>query len=736
MSGEADYRNRAAPTETRVSDLLERMTLREKVGQMFQGNAREDEAERWVRDWCCGSLLAVTGQRTVALQRIASEETRLGIPLILGIDAIHGHNQWREGTVFPTQLALGCSWNPELGRRMAEITAREMTYTGVHWTFSPGGELVRDIRWGRCDEAFAEDPLLAGEFVKAMVEGYQGRDLADPHSVLACPKHFAGYCETQGGRDASEADLSRRKMLSAFLPAFEPAVRAGAGSIMSGYNAIDGEPCNTNRWLLTEVLIDDWGFDGITITDWNNVEALVTQQFTCRDLVEASIRSIEAGMHMCMATPAFVEAAMQAVESGRLDISLVDEAVRRILTAKFRLGLFDDKRYADIAAGESVWFCAAHQAAALAAAQDSLVLLKNEGALLPLAGDTRRVALFGANADDDLAQLGDWSRVGGNSIKPLEGDTLTGHPRENIVTILDGLSARADIDVAYVRGCGPLDAPDDTADFDAVVCACREADVAVVVAGDRREIVGERCDRSNPVLSGNQQALLEHVVATGTPVVLLLVNSKPLDISWAAANVPAIVEAFNPGILGGTAVARALFGEANFNGKLSVSFPRSVGQQPAYYNQLPGWHALDEAAPAYVDEEPGALFPFGYGLSYTTFEMADVRLCAEELRAGETLTISAAVTNTGNAAGAEVVQVYVNDLVSSLTTPLKELKGFAKVELAPGESAEVHIDIPHDQLSFVGPDLTRVVEPGEFEVMVGNSSRDEDLVSLRFSVLP
>jgi len=732
---ETTYADCSRSTEDRLEDLLARMTPEEKVGQLFQGNARSDDVELWVRDWGCGSLLQASGEKMIRLQKIASEETRLGIPLLFGIDAIHGHNQWRGATIFPTQMTLACSWKPELAERMGAITGREMRYSGLHWTFSPTAELARDLRWGRCDEAAGEDPLLASDFVAAIVRGYQGKSLSDPDSVLACVKHFAGYCGTEGGRDASEAHLTRRELLTTFLPVFEAAVRAGAATVMIAYNCIDGQPCNTNRWLLSDVLVDAWEFRGFTITDWNNVGALVTRQFTCRDIVEASVKSLEAGMHMCMTTPEFVRATIEAVRTGRLDSAIVDAAVRRILRMKFAVGVFDDKRYPDLDAGKAVWACPAHQEASLAAARESLVLLKNEGDLLPLTQEVRTVAVIGANADDEFAQLGDWSRVGWNTHERCEGETGSGHPRENITTIVDALRARGGLNVTFARGCGPLDAAEDDSGFEAATRAAAQADVAVVVLGDERSIVGETFDRAHLALPGNQQAMLKAVHATGTPVVLVLINSKPIAIPWAAEHVPAIVEAFNPGMRGGTAVIDALFGARNFHGKLCVSFPRCTGQLPVYYNQLPGWHCEQPTNLGYVDETPGPLYAFGYGLSYTRFDITDVKLSPEVLRTGETLTVSATVKNVGDRPGVEVVQVYVNDVASTLSTPCKELKGYARVTLEPAEEQTVTVEIPCAKLAFFGADLNPVVEPGAFELMVGSSSRDRDLQRFRFEVI-
>jgi beta-glucosidase len=716
------YKDSQRPIAERVEDLLARMTLEEKVGQMVQLNGQQN-AEALFDQYQPGSFLHTLGPITNTLQEKAAQ-TRLGIPLIFGIDAIHGHAFWPTATVFPTQVALACSWNPDLAQQVGRITAKETAVTGAHWTFSPVLDTARDLRWGRIDETFGEDTYLIGVMGSAIVRGYQGDDLRDPHSILACGKHYAGYSETRGGRDAAEADHSRRKMRSIFLKPFQAAVQAGCATLMAGYHAIDGVPCSANRWLLTEVLRDEWGFEGLVVTDWNNVGNLRNIQFVAESMEEASRLAVEAGNDMAMSTPEFYAATIKQVRDGKLDESLIDQAVRRILRLKFALGLFDERRITDMSAQSAIIGCEEHRAAAREAAFQSIVVLKNDGGLLPLRADLKRIAVIGPNADDVKAQLGDW--VSWGMMGDADGTT---RPRESTVTLLDGIRARAPqgCDVAYHRGCAVGDPAD--ADIAGAVAVAQGADVAILVVGDDTSMIGEFRDRANLDLSGAQQALVEAIRATGVPVVVVLINGKPLSIPWIAQHVPAIVEAWNPGSEGGHAVAGLLFGDRAPGGRLAISFPHHVGQQPVYYNQIPGWHGGK-----YVDMPTEPLFAFGYGLSYTSFAYSNLRVLTPTLTAGAALRVSVEVKNTGSHTGVEVVQLYIHDVSSSVTTPAKELKAFARFELQPGERRTVTLEVPYEGLALINAEGAAVVEPGAFEVMVGASSRDPDLLKGRFEV--
>ena len=643
----------------RVDDLLGRMTIEEKVGQLCQLDGRKDP-ERMLEEQHPGSFLFVLGEKAVALQK-AAEHTRLGIPLLFGMDAIHGHALWPGATVLPTQLAMSSAWDPEMVEEAGRITAKEAVTTGVHWTFSPVCDIARDTRWGRVDETFGEDPYLAGELIAAIVRGYQGEDPRDPERVMACAKHYAGYCETQGGRDASEADLSRRKMLSCLLPPHRAAVRAGCATMMTGYQAIDGVPCTLNRWLLTEVLREQWGFEGFVVTDWDNVGRLQWQQHTCRTLEEAAAGAVRAGNDMMMSTPGFYQAALNALSAGDLREELVDQAVRRILRIKFERGLFDENRYPDLKKARTVLSCPEHRAFALECAARSLVLLKNERALLPLTAKTlKRIAVLGPNADDVVAQLGDWTLGARSDHDHTQGT----HPRENTSTVLDGIRARvgAGCRVDYARGCSVSDPLDEN--LGEAVELALQSDLAVLVLGDDPTLNGEGRDRAVLEWTGIQNQLLQAVLATGTPVVLVIISGKPLCIGWSIETVPAVLAAWNPGSAGGEAIAAVLFGDRSPEGRLTVTWPVHAGQLPVYYNQIPGWHA-----DRYADLSARPLFSFGYGLTYTTFACENLRLRAETLKPGHALEVSVDVRNTGRRDGTEVVQLYVRDLYSSVTCP-------------------------------------------------------------------
>ncbi|AOT70770.1 glycoside hydrolase family 3 N-terminal domain-containing protein [Geosporobacter ferrireducens] len=708
------------PTE-RAQDLLSRMTMEEKVGQMCQVDGRID-ADTWIYEKHIGSFLHVTGDAPIYLQEKAAH-TRLGIPIFFGIDAIHGHAFCSGATVFPSPLAMSCSWNPELLETVAHITACEVIMTGLHWTFSPVLCIGRDLRWGRIDETFGEDPYLIGVLARAMIKGYQGEKLSDPYSILACAKHFAAYGETQGGRDSAEADVSERKLRSVFLPPFREAVDAGCATFMAGYNAIDGIPCSANRWLLNDVLKEEWSFKGFVVTDWNNVGHLHTTQKVAPTFEKACEIAVWAGNDMMMSTPDFYEKTVALVKEGVIGEAQLNAACLRILELKFALGLFDHKRFPDRSKAADIVGCEAHKKAAYEAALQSIVLLKNDNHVLPLSKDVKRIALIGPNCENVQSQLGDWSF--GTREYP-EQPTLDYHPEYDIspiVTVLKGIQQRAGkgIQVVYEKGCDLLDNKEHN--FPAAVKAAEESDVIIAVVGDTNTLNGETRDRADLNLTGAQQKLLETLKEIGKPLVVILINGKPLTIPWVKDNADAILEAWNPGMEGGNAVAAILFGDFNPCGKLTISFPCHVGQQPVYYNQLPGWHGGK-----YVEISEDPLFPFGFGLSYTRYEYSNLTLSSTMLKEDDTLIVSVDICNVGNYTGTEIVQLYVNDLYSSVTIPIKELKGFTRVTLNPGEQQRISIHLPIASLSLVDRQCRSIVEPGEFEIMVGSSSRDEDLL--------
>ncbi len=724
------YKNPSFPSGQRAKDLLGRMTLEEKVGQMCQVDGRTNP-ETWIFERHVGSFLHVTGDEPIRLQRLAAQ-TRLGIPILFGIDAIHGHAFQSGATVFPSPLAMASSWNPTLLEEVAHITAKEVVLTGLHWTFSPVLCIGRDIRWGRIDETFGEDPYLIGILASAMIKGYQGSSLKDPYSILACAKHFAAYGETQGGRDSAEAEVSERKLRSIFFPPFKKAADAGCATFMAGYNAIDGVPCSANPFLLKKVLKEEWGFEGFIVTDWNNVGWLYATQKVAPNMEKACEIAVQSGNDMIMSTPEFYDIALRLVKAGAIKEEHINEACRRILEAKFELGLFDDKRFPDTDKGREIIGCDSHMKAARKAALESIVLLKNDNSILPLSKGIKKIALIGPNCDDVQAQLGDWS-FGARDLSRAEVPMLNYHPQYDtspIVTILEGLKNRTGdtVEVVYDKGCDMHSC--DSSQIAKAAAIAEEADVIIAVVGDDITLNGETRDRAELGLTGGQQHLLEALKKTGKPLVAVLINGKPLSTPWIKENADAILEAWNPGMEGGNAIASILFGDFNPCGKLAISFPKHVGQLPVYYNQLPGWHGS-----SYVEMTAEPLFAFGFGLSYNKYKYSELKVSSSKLTVKDELTVSVNVHNAGKYEGTEIVQLYVNDVYSSVTTPVKELKDFSRVTLKPGESKDVEIVIPVSYLSLVDRNNRTVVEPGEFEIMIGSSSREADLLRTVIEVI-
>ncbi|MEU5411599.1 glycoside hydrolase family 3 N-terminal domain-containing protein [Streptomyces clavifer] len=761
MAPSLPYLDPALPVADRVDDLLGRMTLAEKTGQMLQLNAK-DGVRHLIEDLHVGSILHASPERVLEAAAL-TERTRLRIPLLVAEDCIHGHSFWEGATIYPTQLGMAATWDPELVERIARATAVEVAATGVHWTFSPVLCITRDLRWGRVSETFGEDPFLIGELASAMVRGYQGDGLADPTAVLACAKHFAGYSETQGGRDASEADISRRKLRSWFLPPFERVAREGCRTFMLGYQSMDGVPVTVNNWLLNEVLRGEWGYTGTLVTDWDNVGRMVWEQRIYADHTQAAAAAVRAGNDMVMTTPKFFEGAQRAVEQGTLGEAEIDAAVRRVLTLKFELGLFENPRHPDTARQAEVIGSAGHAVLNLEAARRSLVLLTNDGTL-PLAGGfeagadgralsgpvpaPRTVAVVGPNADDAQTQLGDWAGSSG------QADWLPdGHPRPMIRTVLDGFRAHAPAEwtVSYARGAriltvGPdpegeffpdgqprpevvVPAEPDEALIREAVAAAEAADHVVAVVGDRIELVGEGRSTATLELVGDQVALLDALAATGKPLVVVVISSKPLVLPPSVLGAAAIVHAFNPGMQGGRAVAEVLLGLVEPSGRLPVSFARHAGQQPTYYNQIRGQHGT-----RYADLTQRPAFVFGEGLSYTTVTYADLEVLTTSVGTADTLRARVTVRNTGSRPVRETVQVYISDTVTSVTWAEKELKAYQQVTLAPGEAREVLVELPVGACTLVDAEGLRVVEPGDFELLVGPSSRDDALLRAGFTV--
>ena len=736
------YLDPELPIAARVADLLDRMTVEEKVGQMLQLDARDDLDDH-VLGKHVGSILHTSPERIIRANELTSQ-TRLRIPLLVAEDCIHGHSFWPGATIYPTQLGMAATWDAELAEKVARATAVEVAATGIHWTFSPVLCIARDLRWGRIDETFGEDPFLIGELASAMVRGYQGDGLDDPTAILATAKHFAGYSETQGGRDASEADISRRKLRSWFLPPFERVAREGCRTFMLGYQTTDGVPITVNDWLLSDVLRGEWGYTGTLITDWDNVGRMVWEQHVQPDYAHASAAAVSAGNDMVMNTPGFFEGALEAVSNGLLAEDAFDDAVARILTLKFELGLFEDPRLPqdDL---DAVVGSAAHAELNLETARRSIVLLENDGVLPLDAATALKVAVVGPLADDAQTQLGDWA--GGSG----QAGWLDGQPREMITTVLDGLAGVEGWSVTHARGADILtleedprgakfpdgqprpsvvvpSAPDETLIAEAVAAAA-ESDVVVAVVGDCIELVGEGRSTATLELIGGQNALLDALIATGKPVVIVLLASKPLVLPASASQAAAVIWAANPGMQGGRALAEIISGAVEPSGRLPISFARHVGQQPTYYNQIRGQHG-----DRYADLTQSPAWAFGEGLSYSTVSYGELSLASTTLGRDDTIIAEVTVTNTGERPVRETVQVYVRDSITSVSWADRELKGYRQVDLAPGESARVRLELAVAECSIVDAAGIRRVESGAFELLVGPSSRDEVLLSAAFTV--
>jgi beta-glucosidase len=739
----APYLDPALTVDERVADLLGRMTLPEKIGQMMQLDARGD-LEHVVRERHAGSILHTSPAKVLHAADLTAR-TRLRIPLLVAEDCIHGHSFWEGATIFPTQLGMAATWDAALIERVARATAAEVAATGIHWTFSPVLCIARDLRWGRVNETFGEDPFLIGEFAAAMVRGYQGDGLHDPDAILATAKHFAGYSETQGGRDASEADISQRKLRSWFLPPFERVAKEGVRTFMLGYQSMDGVPITVNDWLLSDVLRGEWGYDGTLVTDWDNVGRMVWEQKVQPDYAHAAAAAVRAGNDMIMTTPGFFDGARDAVESGLLAEDDIDRAVSRILSLKFRFGLFENPRLPDEERIAAIIARPAHSALNLDVARRSLVLLRNDGTL-PLPATTRRIAVVGPLADDAQTQLGDWAGSSG------QVDWMPdGHPRAQITTVLDGLRMLADdaCEIEHRAGAGILDLADDPAglfpdgqprppiviprdpdpaEIAAAVALAERSDVTVAVVGDRVELVGEGRSTATLELVGGQRALLEALVATGTPLVVVLLASKPLVLPDAVRDAP-LVWVANPGMQGGRAIAELLLGLIEPSGRLPISFARHVGQQPTYYNGIRGQHG-----DRYADLTQSPAHVFGEGLTYSTVNYDAPVLLTRSVRDDEVVRVRVTLHNTGTRPAHEVVQAYVRDRVASVSWADKELKAFRHVDIPPGASETVELSVAASDCSIVDAGGRRVVEPGDFELLVGRSSRDADLQGVVFTV--
>ena len=685
----------AAPASAQNLDsLLARMTLEEKLGQLnllsADGRASPQQMQL-VRAGKLGGLFNVIGaENTTPVQRIAVTESRLKIPLLFGLDVIHGYR-----AIFPIPLAEAGTFDPDAAEATARAAGQEAAAFGINWTYAPMVDIARDPRWGRIAEGSGEDPYLGSLMAAALVRGFQ-------QNISATAKHFAGYGAAEAGREYNETEISERTMREMYLPPFKAAVDAGVASLMSAFNDIAGVPASGNAWLTDTVLRREWGFGGFVVSDWTSVAELMSHG-VAGSQAEAGRRALTAGVDMDMQSSIYVDSLAALVRSNRVPLAVVDSAVMRILRAKLRLGLFRDPYRARTAPANTDL-----RALARRVGGESIVLLKNERSLLPL-DKVGTIAVIGPLADNKEEPLGPWHTQG---------------RAEDVVSVLQGIKTKAQT-VLYAQGSGI----DDTvkAGFAAAVAAARQAKVAILVLGEKGDMSGEAASRSSLGLPGVQQQLLEAVAATGTPVVLVLMNGRPLILEWASDHVPAIVETWFLGIEAGNATADVLFGDVNPSGRLPVTFPRVLGQVPLYYNHRNTGRPPDPTnkfSSKYIDVPVTPRYPFGYGLSYTTFAYSNLRLSAARARVPDTITATVTVTNNGSREGMEVVQLYVRDEVASVSRPVRELKAFRRVTLKPGESRAVDLRVALRDLSFYGLDMQPVVEPGTFRVYVGPNSAE------------
>jgi len=706
--------------EGRINALLGRMTLEEKLGQLQQldgeanGNYRPEHIDL-IRKGLLGSTLNVRGaKRTNELQRIAMEQSRLKIPLLFAFDVIHGYR-----TIFPVPLAQAATWDPATAERAASVAASEARAVGLRWTFAPMVDIARDPRWGRIVEGAGEDPHLGSVMARAQVRGFQGRDYSLPDRVMACAKHFVAYGAAEAGRDYNSTDMSERTLREVYLPPFRAAIDAGAGSVMSAFNDLNGVPASANPFTLTRVLREEWKFDGVVVSDYESVRELINHGFAAGE-AEAACAALSAGVDMEMVSRLYGKYAAQLIREGKLLPATVDEAVRRILRIKFRLGLFD-KPYTDEGREQAAIFSRTNVEAAREVAARSVVLLKNEREVLPLSKQVRRLALIGPLADDQQNMLGSWSGDG---------------RKEDVVSLLAGIKAKVSgsTQLTYSKGCDIEG--DSTQGIEEALRVAREADAVVVVVGESADMSGEAASRTSLDLPGRQLELVRAVIGAGKPTIVVLMNGRPLTINWIAQNAPAILEAWFPGVQAGNAIADVLFGDVNPGGKLPVTFPRTVGQVPLYYNHKNTGRPPDpnnKYTSKYLDSLVTPLYPFGFGLSYTRFRITDLRLSAQRIRANGSLSVSVEVENIGSRTGDEVVQVYVKDVAASITRPVKELKAFQRIMLRPAEKRRVEFTLAAEHLGFYNRDMRFVVEPGEFKVFVGPNSAEG--LEARFQVV-
>lgn len=742
------YKNSSFPVEQRVEDLLSRMSLEEKVGQMcqyvgiehikntelrYKGKVgKNDDANATYKTLSIDGLQKLTEQGLVGsyLHVVSADEanylqtlamkSRLQIPLLIGIDAIHGNGLCEGATIYPTPIGQASTFNPELVKKAARETALEIRATGAHWAFAPNVEVARDPRWGRIGETFGEDTYLISKMGVATVQGLQTDDLNGEDKVLACGKHLVAGGEPVNGLNAAPMDASEHTLREVYLPPYQALIdEAQVFTVMAAHNELNGIPCHANKWLMTDILRNEFGFKGFMVSDWMDMERIYSSHHYTPSLKEAYYESVIAGMDMHMHGPGFMEKMIELVKAGRIPEERIDEACRKILEAKFRLGLFENAMVHHQNSLKTLF--GAHKSTAFQMAEQSIVLLKNEGILPVDVSKYKNILVTGPNADSD-AILGDWTFA---------------QPKENIVTVYEGLQK-----VIPASKLNFLNLGDDVRTVDSTLLEkagemAKHSDLAIIVLGenplryDKRKTMGENVDRQTLDLLGMQEALVHRIEAVGIPVVVVLVGGRPLTVASLVNTVPAILQAWEPGSMGGEAVANVIVGKVNPSGKLPVTMPRSVGQLQMIYNHKPSQYFQK-----YKDGESTPLYPFGHGLSYTTFAYDHLSVAKQRLQPGDSVKVSVEVSNIGKVEGTEVVQLYIRDLYSSPTRPVRELKDFARVSLKPGEKREVSFMITPDKLAYYNREMKKGIEPGEFEIMLGGSSDEGQLKKVKIEVIP
>ncbi len=722
---------------TFIDGLMKKMTLEEKIGQLnlpgsgdiVTGQAKSSDIGIKIKQGKVGGLFNIKSVEKIRdVQKLAVEESRLKIPLLFGMDVIHGYE-----TIFPIPLGLSCSWDMASIETSARVAANEASADGINWTFSPMVDIARDPRWGRIAEGSGEDTYLGSQIAKAMVKGYQGDDLSQPNTIMACVKHYALYGASEAGRDYNTTDMSRQRMYNEYFPPYKSAIDAGAGSIMASFNEVDGIPATANKWLMTEVLKKQWGFKGFVVTDYTGINEMVDHGIG--DLKTVSARALDAGIDMDMVGEGFLTTIQTSIKEGKVSLKQVDQACRKILEAKYKLGLFDDPfRYCNLQRAKTELYTDENKAIARKIAAETFVLLKNEGNVLPLKkGGT--IALVGPLADNKENMPGTWAVAA----KYAESVSLLAGLKKTIgdkVTILHARGSNLDADSLFEERAGLFgkslhrDHRSAKVLIEEALAVAAKADVIIAAVGESAEMTGEASSRTSLDIPQVQKDLLAALLKTGKPVVLVLFTGRPLTIKWESENIPAILNVWFPGSEGALAIADVLFGYAVPSGKLTATWPQHVGQLPIYYahkntgRPLPEGKWFQKFRSNYLDVSNDPLYPFGYGKSYTTFVYGEIKLSKSKLDAEETLTASVKVKNTGKYTGKEVVQLYIRDIVGSSTRPVKELKGFDKIELKPGESKEVVFKINAEDLNFYNYDLKYDWEEGEFEIMIGPDSKE------------